>query len=69
MPSVGDPDGHNLLGGPGLSLVSHAVLLMPLRGHKGHEMHPCGFIVSEKSHLEKQTWPSILKCMVSLDSA
>ena len=32
-----------------ISLVPHAVLLMPLRGHTGHEMHPRGFTVSEKA--------------------
>ena len=47
----------------------HAVLLMPLRGHTGHEMHPRSFTASEKSRLKKQTWPSSLKCLVSLDSA
>ena len=42
---------------------------MPLRGHTGHEMHPRGFTASEKSSLKKQTRPSSLKCLVSLDSA
>ena len=53
-----------------ISLAPHAVLLMPLRGHTGHEMHPRGFASSEKSRLKKQTWPSSLKlCLVFLDSA
>ena len=69
-PSVGDPDWHNSLGRPGnLSLALHAVLLMPLRSHTGHEMHPHGFAALENSCLQKQTWPSKLKCLMSLDSA
>ena len=36
-----------------ISLAPHAVLLMPLRGHTGHEMHPRGFTASEKA-----TWKS-----------
>ena len=34
-----------------ISLAPQAVLLMPLRGHKGHEMHPSGLIASKKSRL------------------
>ena len=52
-----------------ISLAPHAVLLMPLRGRTGHEMHPRDFASSENSRLQKQTWPSRLKCLVSLDSA
>ena len=37
---------------------THAVLLMPLRGRTGHEMHARGFASSENSRLQKQTWPS-----------
>ena len=55
-----------------ISLAPHAVLSMPLRGHMytGHEMHICGLTASEKSRLQKQTWPSSLKCfwLVSLDN-
>ena len=47
VPSVGDgsTNWQNSQGKPGLllgSLIPHAVLLMPLRGNAGHEMHPCG---------------------------
>ena len=52
-----------------INLAPHAVLLMPLRGHTGHEMYPRGFAASKNSRLQKQTWLSRLKCMVSLDSA
>ena len=34
-----------------ISLAPHTVLLMPLRGHMDHEMHPHGLTVSEKSRL------------------
>ena len=34
-----------------ISLAPHAVLLMPLRGHTGHEMHPYGFTALQKSRL------------------
>ena len=27
---------------------AHAILLIPLRGHKGHEMHLCGLTVWKK---------------------
>ena len=44
MPSVGDPDWHNSNSRPvRISLAPHAVLLMHLRGHTGHEKHPRGF--------------------------
>ena len=36
-----------------ISLAPHAVLLMPLRGHTGHEMHPRGLTALEKSRLKK----------------
>ena len=32
-------------------------------------MHPRGFTASVKSHLQKQTWPSMVKQLVFLDSA
>ena len=69
--SVVDPDWHNSLGRPGLpsESVLHAVLLMPLRGHICHEMHLHGFAVLENRRLQKQTWPSRLKCLLSLDGA
>ena len=51
-----------------ISLAPHAALLMALRGHTGHEMHPRGLTALGKSRLVKQTWPSSLKCLVSLDS-
>ena len=63
MPSVGDPGWHNPQGRPGLLLAPHAVLLIPLRGHTGHEMHPRGLTVSEKAacksrpgHLVSSAW-------------
>ena len=28
---------------------AHAILLIPLRGHKGHKMHPCGLTAWKKS--------------------
>jgi len=34
-----------------ISLVPHAVLLMPLRGHTGHEIHLRGLKNVGKSHL------------------
>ena len=34
-----------------ISLALHAVLLMPLKGHTGHEMRLYGLIASEKSCL------------------
>ena len=32
-----------------ISLAPHAVLLIPLRDHTGHEMHPRGFTTSQKT--------------------
>ena len=37
-----------------VSLAPHAVLLMPLSGHTGHEMHPRGLTASEKVGCKKR---------------
>ena len=56
MPSVGNLDWwQNSQGRPGLPLETvwhlNAVLLMPLRVHEDHEIHPRGLTVLEKSRL------------------
>ena len=50
-----------------ISLTSHAVLLMPLRSHTSHEMHPRGLKESEKSPCKSR--PVSNAWYVSLDNA
>ena len=35
--AISDLDWHNSQGRPGLLLETHTLLLMPLRGHRGHK--------------------------------
>ena len=41
----------------------------PINAPQGQEMHPCGSTASAKGCLLKQTWPSMVKHLVFLDSA
>ena len=68
MPSVGDPCRLAQPTGQAfpavrISLAPRAVLLMPPRGHTGHEMHPHGLRALEKAayksipgHLKSNAW-------------
>ena len=56
VPSVGNSYWHNSPAGKArspvrINMAPHAVLLMPLRGHTGHEMYPRGLTALEKSRL------------------
>ena len=49
VPSVGDPYWHSKARSAiRINLAPHAVLLMPFRGHTGHEMHPHTLTAFEK---------------------
>ena len=71
VPLVGDPDWHNSLGRPGLPLESVWHHMQSYLCPGATQAMECTLVVLKhwKKSPKKQTWPSSLKCLVSLDSA
>ena len=71
MPSIGALDWHNSQARPTvkINLVPHAVLLMPLREHTGHKIHPHDLTALKKPPV-KRTPVYLVSglCMFSLSS-